>query len=380
MRSLLNFKMTFVCLLAVLSPVALVSDADATTVTPVSQSKSLRYFISGHSLVDNPFGDQIEKIARSLGFTVGWNQQIVIGSPISYRTKGPSAAAVGWAGYGVGKDARGRQGGNVLDDFAARAAEPYHNLIIAEGHHTVAALHWNDTPRYLRHFHDRFMDHNVRGRTFFFEPWESIKSTSDLASWSGLEKSASGVWGCMVGRINLSLAHEGRSDRITSVPSGLALATLMEDIVAGKLPAFAARTTEDVAKLFLSDDVHLTPRGTYLMALLYFHAMTDVSPAGAWAPPSLTPDQARDIQAFVSRFAEAEIANRRTLDLPACRALMVDRFCDQWNAYVPGRWVSRQDSCKTFFSRDTAALGRFDVRNPFVFEPAAEVGYWFARD
>ena len=47
--------------------------------------------------------------------------------------------------------------------------KPDDSLLITEQHGLLGTLLWNDTVRYLRHHHDRFIEGNAKGRTWFYE-------------------------------------------------------------------------------------------------------------------------------------------------------------------------------------------------------------------
>ncbi|MCF6289183.1 MAG: hypothetical protein L3J53_08130, partial [Proteobacteria bacterium] len=69
---------------------------------PITTNKNI--FISGHSLIDNPFAEFLEGISTDKGITYNWNQQIGIGSPIRVRTSGNSSPPNNWQGYNTGKN------------------------------------------------------------------------------------------------------------------------------------------------------------------------------------------------------------------------------------------------------------------------------------
>ena len=76
-------------------------------------------FITGHSLVDNPFGDYLASIPADKGVDYHWNQQNIVGSPIRYRTSGEASPPNNWQGYSTGKN---RVGFDM--DIVAELANP----------------------------------------------------------------------------------------------------------------------------------------------------------------------------------------------------------------------------------------------------------------
>ena len=69
---------------------------------PVPTAAKLNLFFSGHSLTEAPLGEYTAAVAASLGKQTLWNQQIALGSPIRFRTRGFSDTDPSWAGYSQG--------------------------------------------------------------------------------------------------------------------------------------------------------------------------------------------------------------------------------------------------------------------------------------
>jgi hypothetical protein len=350
--------------------------AYAQTATTPSLPQSKRFFLSGHSLTDDPLAEHITAIVRSRGGEMTWNQQIVIGSPIRVRTKGDSKLPGDWNGYGLGKNKNGTSGLFILKELKKGTGLTYDTLIIAEGHKSVAGLIWNDTVRYLRHFHERMIEHNPATRTFLFEPWESIRDKANPAPWIALERNGSKVWGCVAERVNVSLRHEGRPDRIATIPAGAGLAALVESMAAGAVPELTAPPGKRQIDGLIQDDVHLSLKGVYFLALLSAATLSDRTVEGAWKPRGIDDAAALALQRFAWRFHVQRRDAALTSDLASCRAFMANQFCDAWNTYVPDQWASAQSNCKAYFARATSALDGEHAQNPFAFEAASDQAYW----
>jgi hypothetical protein len=358
--------------------------ADAGAQTAKSQSSGTatearppeKFFVTGHSLTDNPYPEYIAAIAQSRGISPLWNQQIGIGSPIRGRTRGLGSDPEVWHGYSLGKNRNGQNGMNVLQEFKARSPKPYDTLIITERHKLLATLIWENTVAFLRHYHDRFIEQNPHGRTFFFESWESVVDKKNLAPWIDLEQQATKVWGCAVVRINMSLAHEGRADRIAALPIGAGLAHLLAAVANGQVSG----TRGDNSKLgvddVMPDDVHLSNIGKYYAALLTYATITGRPVDGVWRPPGVPEGLADQLQKIAWSFVENRRKTWKDMDLAQCRALMVASYCDASNAYVPDKWSAPQTHCKTLFSVDTADRAKGTLPHPFVFDPQVDAKYW----
>lgn len=337
-----------------------------------------RFFLSGHSLTDDPYAGYLDVIAESQGAPLDWNQQIVIGSHLSWRTRGDTSKPGNWSGYGYGKNRDGKQGLNVLQEFAREKEKPYDTLLLIEGHNAPTTLIWNDTVRHFRHFHERFIAQNSAGQTYFIEPWEGIVDKGNLAPWVENEMSVSKAWGCVSTRINVSLAHEGRTDRIGNIPTGAALAALVDAISTGKIPPLVARDKAAAVNLLLSDDVHLGSRGQYYLAVLTYMTMTGKPLTKAWYPTNrMDEKEARMLQDFAWEFLE-RWKNEAQMDVPACRRFFIETFCESWYGYTRGNQGGNEvANCQRYFSRETLELAGHFTPNPFVFDPAGDAGYWF---
>ncbi len=348
---------------------------------------SARIFVSGHSLTDNPLPDDLAAIANSLGTPVRWNQQNVVGSQIKMRTRGNSTDPNNWHGYRRGKNREG-EGMDVvreLREAQTLGGERYDTLIIAENHVLIWSLTQADTVRHLRHYHDRFIEGNAQGQTYFYEAWLGIDNKSDPRDWIAYERAASPVWQCIATRINHSLAAEGRADRIASLPAGAALAELIERATQGPgVPGVSASSVRETVDRIVKDDVHLTRLGVYYMALVNYAAVFNRSPLGAWAPDGVTSTQAKSLQEVAWTYVSAYYRHNIPLDLKQCRALMCDSFCDTYNTYRRSphfnpdiwRWWSNvkrfreSASCRWLFSRE-------GVDNPFHYSADSDASYWY---
>ena len=360
---------------------------------PGAPAPPRRLFISGHSLLDQPLPDQLAAVAASLGTPIDWNRQYLLGSSIRDRTAGEPGGG-DWNGYRRG----GNRVGENLDllaelDRAGRSAEPYDTLLITEQHSLLGTLVWNDTVRHLRHFHERFIAANPAGRTWFYEPWLDIDRKDDPTRWIAYEREASKVWQCVVTRINVSLQAEGRADRIASVPAGRALVHLVEQATMGAgVPgigegsrAATPQATRAAIDLLLRDNVHLTPLGSYYLALVVDATLFQRSPRGAWVPDGVSAEQAASLQRIADEFVSADRTQSAALTLPECRELLERSFINDYWSYVRDTtwrgqqgqgWVSSQANWLKHVAQWHWRFARDHEGNPFHFDPATDRTYW----
>jgi hypothetical protein len=320
--------------------------------------ENAQVFFSGHSLIDNPLPDWVELIATSLGKSISWEQQMILGSPLRLRTRGENAT--GWKGYHYGKNRVG-EGLDVIDELRsgrrAGTRRPYDTLVVAENHGLLGSIIWENGIGYLRHFHDRLTAANPAGRTLYVHAWLGI-DRDDPARFVAREMDISRIWECAVEKVNLSLEAENRPANLGVIPAGSALATLVQQGLAGQSIHLSGSPAEVVDALF-RDDVHLTDPAIYFLAAVHYAAIYGQSPQGAAAPDSVAPDFAAELQALawqvVTRFAE----NLRP-KMAECRRILVESVCESYWSYTQS--YEEIGRCKGYFSRsDPDREG-----NPFI--------------
>ncbi len=330
---------------------------------------SARVFISGHSLTAEPIGSELVKIAQSLGASAKYNEQLATGSSIHYRVRGDSDT--GWAGYSLGDN---REGSNMnviaeLRNPQTLGGDRYDTLIIAERYDLLVAIDYDKTARYLRHVHERLIEGNPRSNSYFYESWFELDDKSDPRDWIAYERASSPVWQCVATRINQSLAAEGRSDRVVSLPAGSAMAELIERATQGGLAGVTGSSVLETVNRVISDNVHMTPLGKYYMALITYSAVYRSSPVGAWAPSEVTGTQANTLQRLAWEYVSSYYARRdppRTL--AQCQSLVQDSYCSTyWTFHGEAQRIA---SCRDKFSRQ-------NDDNPFYFNAASDASYWF---
>ncbi len=345
--------------------------------TPDDVGRPARVFVSGHSLTDLPMPTYLERIARSLGMPMDWNRQFIGGSAIKWRARG-RGNETGWAGYSTG-DNRDGAGLNVVEELRRH---PYDMLVITEQHGLIEALVWDDTVRYLRHYHELLIAGNPAGRTYFYEPWLGIPGKTQVRRWIDYERMASPLWQCVVSRVNASLAAEGRPDRLTSLPAALALAELVERATQGPgVPGITANSPAQTLNRLLEDNVHYRPLGAYYLALVVFSVIFETSPLGAWAPDSVTSVEAASLQRVALESTERHRCESNPLTPVQCRAMLQGPFLDLYFAHMrDDHWTKRPGNpVRNQWRRLKQTLRtrrELRTRDPLAWDAADDPDYW----
>jgi hypothetical protein len=340
---------------------AMPRSARADTSTPEKAAgQRLRVFFSGHSLLDQPLPDWIESIASSRGDSLGWQMQIVLGSPLRVRTKGTEPKASTFAGYQLGKN---KSNGpiDVLRELAQPTqlapGEKYDRLLITERNDLLGTIEWENTIGYLRDYADRIVQQSPKASTLLYEVWPDVDKDK-LPEWIAYTERELFGWECVAARVNKTLEKDGRTDRVTVIPAGIALAELAKRALAGSVPGITGTPSERADAIF-SDYVHLKPLGIYLMASVHYAALFGKSPVGGAIPSAVSPA----LGAYLQQLAWETVQNYRARaahppTVTECSARFTTDLCPAYYQFhgKPGSIVR----CKLWSASD----------NPFTQGPA----------
>ncbi|MFN3722919.1 MAG: hypothetical protein ACK4VZ_07750 [Paracoccaceae bacterium] len=207
----------------------------------------------GHSLVGPDLPPLVEGGLRLMDQPVTVSAQIINGAPLRFNLDNSTAAE--------GVDAR-----------VELAKGNTKVLILTEAIPLLEHLRWNDTPGTIAAFADLAKAGNPEARVFVYETWHSRnpgqavegvpnaalpwreRLTADLPLWEG------------------ALRDSGAD--VDLIPAGQAMARLSDAVRAGKVPGIA---TMDA---FFTDDIHLSDKGLYFIALVHVAAISGASPEG----------------------------------------------------------------------------------------------------
>jgi hypothetical protein len=294
-------------------------------------------FVSGHSLVDRPYPDFIASLLASLGQRYEWNRQYMVGSSIHQRIHGDYPPANGFAGYRQGDNREG-SGMDVVAELRAPrtvSAGRYDLLLITEQNGCLAGVFWNETIACLRDYHDRFIAGNPQGVTYFHESWLSVSDLADPRRWIRYERGAAQVWRAIVAHVNLSLAQEGRPDRVLSLPMASALAALVGEATgAAGVAGVTRHSVPQTMRALFTDDVHLTELGAYFCALVTVSAWLRRELPECWRPQAVADEAAQSLRRFANRFVAQFYDTWREPDLDELEPQIRRSFNAEYWPYV----------------------------------------------
>lgn len=213
----------------------------------------------GHSLIGPDLPDLVEGGLRQMREPSSVSAQIINGAPLKFNFEN-SAGAEG------------------VDGKVELAKGETEVLILTEAIPLAAQIQWNDTAGQIAAFAALARGANPDVRVFVYETWHSRNSGPGAViegdpgagiAWRDRLSADLPLWEQVV--------REGAAKADTKVglvPGGQAMALLADEVAAGRVPGVTSMDD------FFSDDIHLTPKGTYYMALVNLAAITGKSPEG----------------------------------------------------------------------------------------------------
>lgn len=208
----------------------------------------------GHSLIGPNLPPLVEGALDRLTGPSVVQAQIINGASLAYN----------WdhSGDAEGVDARAVLAEGLTDALVLTEAQPIADQMA--GGLTVPAL---------VNFARAAVLANPDTRLYLYETWPPF--TGDAAKWRAAIAADLPLWQTAI----VSAAAQSGAP-IGLIPAGQAMALLSQDIEAGRVPGVTSITE------FLADDIHLSGKGLYFVALVHAAVLTGQSPQGL--PPKLT--------------------------------------------------------------------------------------------
>ncbi len=221
-----------------------------------------RVFFVGHSLINFTIPSMIGSIAESLGVAYEHDEQIMDGG----------ALKMNWEEHGRAK------GSNAQKKIPGGGFDV---LVMTEAVDLDDMIRWMEPAKYGGKFYSLAVNANPKVRPLFYETWHErdlVRKRFGLntgGNWRSYIDDDLGKWETIVRDINA--AEKG--PRLHMIPGGQALATLVDEIRAGRVDGLKRETD------LFSDNVHLSPLGNYFLALVQFATIYRRNPAGATHQP-----------------------------------------------------------------------------------------------
>ncbi len=332
------------------------------------ESHFKRVFISGHSLVDNPYADYLASTAEGKGVDYAWNQQIGIGSPIRVRTSGvnlpdPDPINNDWSGYSNGKNR------DTFDmDVIAELANPmtlgpnevYDSLIITERHDIIDTIIFEYTTSLLHHYHKRLLAGNPLGQSHLYHSWWFM-DFNNIQEWIDHETLVVKSWECVAEKVNLTLEHEGLPRAINNIPAGLALATLVQRILDDQVPGFSGTDTEKMDQLF-NDNVHLNIEGVFFMSAVSYASLLGNTPEGIDIPIEIVDSTGQALLQIAWEVVSQYQASFTAPTMTECRNLHETQICSSyWNIHDQPSSIA---FCQLWSTNNSFAYNPFNWPDP----------------
>ena len=214
----------------------------------------------GHSLVGPDLPVVVEGGLRAMDEAASVRAQIINGAPLKFNFE-HSAEAQG------------------VDGRAELQKAETEVLILTEAIPLAEHLKWNDTPGQIVRFAELARAMKPGVRVFLYETWHSRNSgpgttiegdpgagtpwrerlNTDLPLWEGAVRDANSALG---------------EEVVALLPAGQAMGLLADAVAAGEVPDAPS------LDVFFSDDIHLSEKGEYYIALVHMAAITGKSPEG----------------------------------------------------------------------------------------------------
>ncbi len=129
------------------------------------------------------------------------------------------------------------------------------------------AIRYHASARHLALWANRFRAANPEVRLYLYETWHR---RDDPAGWlSRIDTDLGALWEAQV-----LFPAMARAGTIRVIPGGQALAAVVREAEAGRIPGIADEAA------FFTDEIHLSPLGSWLMAQVHYAVIYGRSPAG----------------------------------------------------------------------------------------------------
>ncbi|HEX8835257.1 MAG TPA: hypothetical protein VF719_13700, partial [Abditibacteriaceae bacterium] len=239
------------------------SAAFATGPVGIRETRADNVMHIGHSLMEKEMPQFVKTLADEAGIPHSYSYQLIIGSPLTYQ-------------WGIGdfdeetqKTQKGRQG---VGARASLASGKFDALIMCDATPVLTHLKWGSLESAPK-FYELALRSNSKTRVYLYHFWPSLDAPNYNAAFAEELKAYETIADTMVE----THAAKFPKGKVSIVPAGAAVVELKRRIEARQVPGIAS--IRDI----YSDDIHLTPKGMYLVALVHFATLYGKNPTGLGA-------------------------------------------------------------------------------------------------
>lgn len=214
----------------------------------------------GHSLVGPDLPSTVGAGLAAMGEPASTAAQVINGAPLRHNFENGASA----------------EGVNARETLTKGETDV---LILTEAIPLIDHVRWNDSQGYIVKYASEALTANPNTTVYLYETWHSRKSGPEAAvegdpnsvlTWRERLTADLPIWESLVQGANAELGREV----VRLLPAGQAMALLSDEVEAGNVPGVQSMDA------FFSDDIHLTEKGEYFLALVHMAAITGRSTEG----------------------------------------------------------------------------------------------------
>ncbi|WP_232824827.1 thrombospondin type 3 repeat-containing protein [Algibacillus agarilyticus] len=262
-------------------------------------------FFIATTITSNSMMSMFENVTDTFGHNMDYRYQLAWNDSLFHSWGDNYNPAVDDFTYVGDAPLRHRQGSTPYRDFNGLSSGNFDSLIIADNWDHIRSG-WGHISRYTARFANYQHQANPGGKTYLMQTWPFVQN-QDLSAWRQKITDNTDRWQQVADTVNGVIASSDRPgafyipeqdrvsetvDDVTIIPAGLALAALYDAYQINDLPPNGREFLSEVFKypdFFYEwndgDGTNLigslSPEGEYLIALVTYATLYEVSPIGA---------------------------------------------------------------------------------------------------
>jgi hypothetical protein len=231
----------------------------ATLIPNVRSAQAANVMHIGHSLMEKEMPLFVKTLADEAKIPHSYSYQLIIGSPLTYQ----------WDIGNFGEEEQKSKGRQGVGARAALATGKFDALVMCDATPVLTHLKWGSLESAPK-FYELALRSNPRTRVYLYHFWPSLSVPDYNAAFAEELK----AYETIADTMTQTHAAKFPGGRVLIVPAGAAIVELKRRIEAGQVPGISS-----IREIY-SDDIHLTSKGMYLVALVHFATLYSKNPAG----------------------------------------------------------------------------------------------------